>query len=126
MERRAVLKALAAIPFLGWLVESVVPASVGYLEHTLIFRQWPDGPNMFEAGTDTSIGVVWQSFHEVWEIRDGMQVRRLSQRASRRHRIVSRDEQHSYTFSDYNNIDRFARDDPNAIYLQDVTDEPPS
>ena len=130
MERRTILKVLAAIPLLGWFVPfaepMASPAPVGYLLQTVIFRQSPDGPHMFDDGTDTSLGAVWQSFHEVWEIRDGQQVRRVLQRAGCKHRVVSKDERHSYTFSDYNNIDRFACDDPNATYLQDVSDEHPS
>ena len=126
MERRTVLKVLAAIPLLGWFVRLVEPAAlapVDYLEHTVIFRQSPDGPCMFDDGADTSLGAVWQSFHEVWEIRDRQRFRRVSQLAGCKHRVVSKDERHSYTFSDYNNIDRFACDDPNATYLQDVSDE---
>jgi hypothetical protein len=122
MERRTVLKALAAIPLLGWLVELVVPVAPTYLTQTVNFRQKCDGPNLFDDGVDTSIGAEWQSFHEVWEARDGRDIRMLSQRPGRKYRIVSRGERHSWTFSDYN-IDRFACDDPNAIHLQDVADE---
>jgi hypothetical protein len=113
MERRTALKVLAAA--IAWLLaraESGADLPPDYLEHTVIFRQSPDGPAMFDDGTDTSIGTVWWSFYEVWEIRDGRQVRRLSQCVDREHRIVSRDERHRFSF-----------DDPNATHLQDVTDE---
>lgn len=119
MDRRTVLKALAATPLL-LKTEPATAEGVIYA-HTLLFRRTAESGSLFDDGAVTALGTEYESFREVWETRNGQYTRRISQESTgSKHRIVSRDERHSWTFSDYNNIDRFACDDPNAIHLQDV------
>ncbi|MFI5299220.1 MAG: hypothetical protein ACHREM_14075 [Polyangiales bacterium] len=91
------------------------------MSHELAWRQAPDAPHLFDNGSDLRVGAEYRGFHEEWEVSGGQHVRRIAQRANgRRYRIVGKDEPHSWTFSDYDNIHRFAKDDPNAIRLQDI------
>ncbi len=124
VDRRTALKVLAAAPLLLRTVPAdavTATPKIDYLAHTLVWRQGPDAPSLFDDGADLRIGTVYNGFLEVWESAGGQYVRRVSQEPNGcKYRIVGKDDRHSWTFSDYNNIDRFACDDPNALYLQDV------